>query len=353
VFPNDRASLRTLVNVVEQPPRGWVVVGAVADEITVDTPHAHDPLSSPLAVSGRSRAFEAQLNVSLRPYGSTSPVVEGFTMGGGTEILPFSTKITPPATDQPLVLVVFEGDASGEGLMTQATVIPLDAAGTPAPTEFFAITNADELVHLDFAGHVQGTISTQVAQLAYSPRANLLAFTHLGESCRVDFATLSGGTAPASTAGSSPEFNHDRDELTYVNCDGGVGQGPVNGPFQDLVLPTGFKAVAVAPVGPATIIQNDKNEISINSLQIIAQGSLPASRGRFGTVAFWDGTNISSVNPDTKVVAKLVQPAAAPISLDADESGRFLLWVDVNHDLWKWSGGDAVKVGSGFNAAAW
>jgi hypothetical protein len=36
-----------------------------------------------------------------------------------------------------------------------------------------------------------------------------------------------------------------------------------------------------------------------------------------------------------------------------DDLGRFLLWVDANHDLWKWSGGAPEKVGSGFNSAAW
>ena len=81
----------------------------------------------------------------------------------------------------------------------------------------------------------------------------------------------------------------------------------------------------------------------------------PASRttrDRFGTVAFFDGTNISSYNPANGTEVKLVAPAAAPISLDADESGRFLLWVDANHDLWKWSGGDPVKVGT-IESAAW
>jgi len=134
VFPNERASLRTIVHVVEDDTKGFVVVGASADMIEVDTPVAHDPLSSSLAVSGRSLAFEAQINLELRPYGSTSPVFEDFTMGGGSEVLPFSTTITPPSTDEPLVLVVFEGDASGEGAMSQATVIPL-AAGSSESTE--------------------------------------------------------------------------------------------------------------------------------------------------------------------------------------------------------------------------
>jgi hypothetical protein len=70
-------------------------------------------------------------------------------------------------------------------------------------------------------------------------------------------------------------------------------------------------------------------------------------------VAFFDGTQVSSYNPTNGNVVQLVQPAAALASLDADESGRYLVWVDVNHDLWKWSGGDPVKLGSGFNSAAW
>jgi hypothetical protein len=361
VFPNDRASLRTLVNVVEQPPLGWVVVGATADEIIVDTPHAHDPLSSPLAVSGRSRAFEAQLNVSLRPYGSTSPVVEGFTMGGGTEILPFSTTITPPATDQPLVLVVFEGDASGEGLMAQATVIPLDAAGTPAPTSFVAITNADELVLLDFDGHVQRTLASQVAQFAYSPAAGLIAYTKLGEACAIDFVSLTSATAPASLSGSAPAFDDLANTLAMVNCDGGVDDSAADGNKRSTVY-QGERIIRLAWLGDATLLMETDKGVILKKIvgrpddpapTELVTGVLPTVRGRFGSIAFFAGQDISSFNPNTGATVKLVTPAAEPISLDADESGRFLLWVDVNHDLWKWSGGDAVKVGSGFNAAAW
>jgi hypothetical protein len=129
IFPNDRAGIRTVVRVTNHLQAGFVVLGAAADEIQVEQPTIMDnTLTSPLTVSGRSRAFEAQINVQLRPYGSTTPAAEGFTMGGGTEILPFSTTITPPATDQPLVLVVFEGDASGQGAMSQATVIQIAAS---------------------------------------------------------------------------------------------------------------------------------------------------------------------------------------------------------------------------------
>jgi hypothetical protein len=260
IFPNDRAGIRTVVRVTNYSQTGFVVLGAAGDEIQVERPTVmENTLTSPLTVSGRSRAFEAQINLQLRPYGSTTPVAEGFTMGGGTEILPFSTTITPPSTDQPLVLVVFEGDASGQGAMSQATVIQLAAAGAAAPTTFVGQATNGDLNFLDFAGHVQ--------------RA----------------ATV-------------------KDKTDLEN--------------------------------PATLPTNVK-------------GSIPALRGRFGTVAFYDGLHIASYNPSTGGVVQLVQPPAQPISLDADESGRHLLWVDVNHDLWKWSGNDPVKIGTGFTSAAW
>jgi hypothetical protein len=259
VFPNATGNARTAVHVYQESTGGWIVTGADADEITVDAPKPHDPLASSMTVSGKSVAFEATLGVELRPFGSTTAVFKDIAMGGGTEILPFATTITPPATDQPLVLVIFEGDASGQGAVIKATVIPLDPAGTPEPTTFVGQTTNGDLTLLDFAGHVQRAATAQEKVALETP-----------------------ATLPSSVS-----------------------------------------------------------------------GSLPTLRGRFATVAFFDGSQISSYNPANGNVVQLVQPAAKPTSLDADESGRHLLWVDVNHDLWKWSGGDPVKVGSGFTSAAW
>jgi hypothetical protein len=231
----------------------------MADNITVDTPKPHDPLTTHVTVSGKSLAFEAVVNVELWAFGSTTPLVKSTTMGGGTEVLPFSTTIDPPSTDQPLVLVLFETDASGEQSMIQASVIPLDAAGAPEPSTFIGATTNGDVTLLDFAGHMQ---------------------------------------RPATAS----------DKAALEN----------------------------AATLPSTV-----------------SGSLATLRGRFGTVAFFDGSQISSYNPSNGNVVQLVQPAAKPVSLDADESGRHLLWVDVNHDLWKWSGAAPVKVGSGFTSAAW
>lgn len=259
VFPNANATAVTHLHVMQQSSGGWVVLSANADEIAVDTPKPGDPLSPSMTISGKSIAFEATVGIQLRPLGSTIPVFEGNTNGGSTEVQPFSTTITPPATDQPLVLVVFEGDASGAGAVTKATVIPLSAAGSPQPTSFFAVTSSGDRVVLDFQGHVQRTLTAADEQF---PTATT--------------------TLPANVS-----------------------------------------------------------------------GTLATLRGRFGTIAFFDGANISSYNPTTNAQVKLVTPVAAPITLDADESGRHLIWVDVNHDLWTWSGGDPVKAGSGFNSAAW
>jgi hypothetical protein len=256
IFPNDRGNARTLVHVEERAPRGWVVLGADANEIAVDQPKAHDVLTNPLPVAGRSAAFEAQIGVELRPFGSMPPLVQDFVMGGSSDLQPFSKAITVPATDRPLVLILFEGDASGAQTYTKATVIPLD--GPLPPSTFVGTTTSGDVSVFDFAGHVQ---------------------------------------------------------------------------------PAGEK--------------DQESRATIATLPSNVQGSLPALRGRFGTVAFFDGSQISSYNPANGNVVQLVQPAAKPISLDADASGRHLLWVDANHDLWKWSGGEPVKVGTGFNFAAW
>lgn len=136
IFPNARGTARTVVRTVEQPSGRWVVFEARADEIQVESPIRNAALTAPLTIKGSSTAFEATIGVQLRPFGSTEPLFEGNFMGGSNgEIGPFSTAITPPVTDQPLVLVLFEGDASGEQTFTKATVITLAAAGSPEPTE--------------------------------------------------------------------------------------------------------------------------------------------------------------------------------------------------------------------------
>lgn len=125
VFPNERGMARTVVNVADAGGV-WYVTGANADSIVVDQPHAHAAVTSPLAVSGKSTAFEAQIGLELRPIGSKRAVATATAMGGANgEMGPFSTTITPPSTEEPLVLVVFAQDESGEQTYSYATVVLL------------------------------------------------------------------------------------------------------------------------------------------------------------------------------------------------------------------------------------
>jgi hypothetical protein len=205
----------------------------------------------------------------------------------------------------------------------------------------------------------------------YSPAAGLAAY---GDRDFGDPMPPCGrGVVLAATSGQAPPMIHGADipvfgpggaQLAYVDC---------NRTVQVRNLATGKEAAAFQPPN-----ENDsvvriawvKDEALVVNLSdgsmlyvplggdasaspLPGSGTLVTGRGRFGTVAFWDGTHISSLNPANGNIVQLVQPAAAPTSLDADESGAHLLWADANADLWKWSGGDPVKVGSGFNSAAW
>jgi hypothetical protein len=127
VFPNERSNARTTVNTAESAD-GWVVTGASADQIVLDTPKPHDSVSQPITVSGQGTAFEAQLGVQLRAVGSNDVLATGTAMAGANgEMGPFTTSIDPPSADEPVVLIVFEGDASGAQTMTYATVVLLGA----------------------------------------------------------------------------------------------------------------------------------------------------------------------------------------------------------------------------------
>ncbi|MEY2451836.1 MAG: hypothetical protein QOD92_1410 [Acidimicrobiaceae bacterium] len=260
IFPNDRGNARTVVHTAELSTHTFGVTGADADEIVLDTPKPNDPLAPTMTVSGRSVAFEAQVGIQLRPFGLVTSDLDDYVMGGSSEMQPFSKQISVPKTDQAHVLILFEGDASGEQTFTKATVRLLTPAGEPEPATFIGQALNGDIMLLDFAGHVQRPATAQ-------------------------------------------------DKAALEN--------------------------------PATLPPN-------------VPGELPTLRGRFGTIAFHDGEYITSYNPTTGAIVHLVRPPdAPPVVIDADASGRHLLWVDTNHDLWTWSGGAPVKVGTGFVSAAW
>ena len=214
--------------------------------------------------------------------------------------------------------------------MTKATVIWLDAAVEAQPSTFVGSTATGDLVYVDLAGHIQRTLAQGVVEIAFAPTTGLVAYSHT-RSCGVDFAYVDGGAPPtAIDNASAPIFGPGGAQLSYQVC----GDG---------------RRVRTLATGADTDTPAD----FVVALPDSVHGELPTLRGRFGTVAFFDGSNIASYDPATGKVVTLVHPAGRVLSLDADESGRYLIWTDANLDVWTWSGGEPVKVGSGFNSAAW
>lgn len=77
----------------------WWIVGAAAENITVDEPETGDEVDSPLTVSGSASAFEGTVGVELRADGNGEPIFVGFVTGsGGPEPGPFeeSFEFTSP-----------------------------------------------------------------------------------------------------------------------------------------------------------------------------------------------------------------------------------------------------------------
>jgi hypothetical protein len=126
--PTTTVTLRALAGT--GPGRPWTVTAAGTPEIVVDLPQ---PLSAvgPLAVLlGQGRAFEGVINVEIRQDGqiaSGEPLGEGFVMGGGTELLPFSGAIpfAIPTDDAGAVLFLELSAEDGSPILAAAVRVAL------------------------------------------------------------------------------------------------------------------------------------------------------------------------------------------------------------------------------------
>lgn len=381
----------------------WAVTGAESANIQVGTPAPGAALTSPLTVSGTSTAFEATINLELRSPANGQRLGDiAFTMGGSNgELGPYSTELAVPSGVDQAVLVVSEPDASGQGAVSSATVVLLGAGagagGDPAPgtgaadgpARFVAWNDRAELWLYDR----QGTPLVELAQTAspafgtvdYSPVAGLAAwgdrdFTddaggdggQCGRSITyvhvpADPAVAKGPAPPAKVCeGDHPALSPDGTRLSYVDLDGRVRMTDVGAGAPSFGFETEGTFEGVDWVGADRLLVGFDGEQYVSVGEVLAPlvtGTPAAARGRFGSVAFYDGTDIASIDPDehlaavergaTGTVTRLVRPPAPPTVIDADASGRHLLWVDVNGDLWAWSGAEPTKLGAGFVSAAW
>jgi hypothetical protein len=105
------------------PDDTWWVLGSATENIRLDEPDALDEIDSPLTVSGESVAFEGVVNVDLRVDGSTTPLVEGIVMGGGTELLPFEETFTFDDPGQGRGALVLFTISARDGEVQEASVL--------------------------------------------------------------------------------------------------------------------------------------------------------------------------------------------------------------------------------------
>jgi hypothetical protein len=115
----------TTVTLRRADRRGWVVLGCAADDVLIDQPTPGASASSPLAVRGRSVAFEAQVDVEVRQDGALTALGQTYAMGGSTDLQPFATTVTFPAPTSrrgAVLVLVARNDVADQGPASAAVV---------------------------------------------------------------------------------------------------------------------------------------------------------------------------------------------------------------------------------------
>jgi hypothetical protein len=107
----------------------WWVLGSGTPNILLTQPAALTAISSPVRLRGRSSAFEATVNLSIRQDDSTRPLAEAFTMGGSTRMGPFDTTVRYTTPTKPYGAIVMYTISSETGHTLEATVIRVRFAG--------------------------------------------------------------------------------------------------------------------------------------------------------------------------------------------------------------------------------
>ena len=114
----------TTVSVRQLGDDSWWVLGAQTPDIVLEQPESGATVSSPLQVSGRSRAFEGTVDVAVLRDGSNDPIGSGFVTGGALEQLEsFSGEVDFDAADAEWGALALTTTSAEDGRVWQATVI--------------------------------------------------------------------------------------------------------------------------------------------------------------------------------------------------------------------------------------
>lgn len=112
--------------------RTWWVLGAATANITITEPKTLATITSPVALSGTSTAYEATVNISLRPDDTAKPLVETTVMGGANgQMGPFSATLPFAAPTSSYGALVMYTISAMDGTVAEATVIRVQFASSP------------------------------------------------------------------------------------------------------------------------------------------------------------------------------------------------------------------------------
>lgn len=101
----------------------WWVLDSTTPDIVLTEPVVLARVTSPVTLRGRSTAFEATVNVSIREDNRTTPLAEGYVMGGSNgEFGPFHAVLTFDRPTSRYGAIVLYTISSESGHVSQATV---------------------------------------------------------------------------------------------------------------------------------------------------------------------------------------------------------------------------------------
>ena len=107
------------------PDETWWVLGAATTHVRVQSPSWNAPITSPVAVSGQSTAFEATVNVEIRQDGSLNPIGTDFFMGGSNGTMgPFSKAVsfTKPTAKRGAIIFKIPSTDGGGGTLEAGVI---------------------------------------------------------------------------------------------------------------------------------------------------------------------------------------------------------------------------------------
>lgn len=120
----------TTVLVRRMSDDNWYVLGSATENIELDDPAAGTVIDDPLPLTGRARAFEGTVQVSVFKRGSTRPLGEGFVTGSGDGTLgEFSDEVRWDDPGTGWGVVVLYTQSAEDGSVWEAMSIPVGFGG--------------------------------------------------------------------------------------------------------------------------------------------------------------------------------------------------------------------------------